>query len=333
MRFKKVLCVSCGSILLLFVSTLSAFAQQEGLVPIQINRDELVMISVKGEISPPGIAADVYRVTADGMPQVFPGTGGITYNFRVGDSAVHLASNHVEPAVSLQNLGPDNDRSSRESRGLNALSNIGNDAVVITGDAKGARGVVIGKHGGIEHIMVDFSDDDVYDKLAIGDEIQIRGYGTGMRLTNIEDITVMNVGPSLFDALSANGMGITAEGKLRIGVTHFIPAKIMGSGLGRTQTYTGDYDIQFFDPKTVKEFELETLRFGDIVAIVDADSTYGRVYRQDAITIASVSHGRSDSAGHGPGVTTLFTSKKGRIEPYKAAEANLATLLKIRRPR
>lgn len=312
-------------------STLSAFAQQEAPVPVQINRDELVMISVKGEISPPGIREDVYRVTADGMPQVFPGTGGITYNFRVGDSAVHLASNHVEPAVSIENLGPDNDRSSRQSRGLNALSNIGNEAVVISGDAKGARGVVIGKHGGIEHIMVDFSDDDVYDKLAIGDEIQIRGYGTGMRLTNIEDITVMNVSPSLFDALSANGMSITAEGKLRIGVTHFIPAKIMGSGLGRSQTYTGDYDIQFFDPKTVKEFDLESLRFGDIVAIVDADSSYGRVYRQDAITIASVSHGRSDSAGHGPGVTTLFTSKNGRIEPYKAGDANLAKLLKIRR--
>ncbi len=331
MSFEKVLNVSCGTILLFIASTLSASAEQDAFVTVQINRDELVMISVKGEIAPAGIAKDVYRVTADGMPQVFPGTGGITYNFRVGDSAVHLAGNHVEPAVSIENLGPENDRTGRDSRGLNALSNIGNEAVVISGDAKGARGVVIGKHGGIEHVMVDFSDDDVYDKLAIGDEIQIRGYGTGMRVTNIDDITVMNVSPRLFDALSANGMVRTAEGKLRIGVTHFIPAKIMGSGLGRSQTYTGDYDIQFFDPETVKEFNLDTLRFGDIVAIVDADSTYGRVYRQNAITIASVSHGRSDSAGHGPGVTTLFTSKNGRIEPYESGDANLANLLKIRR--
>ena len=35
-----------------FASTFSAFAQQEAPVPVQINRDELVMISVKGEISP-----------------------------------------------------------------------------------------------------------------------------------------------------------------------------------------------------------------------------------------------------------------------------------------
>ena len=296
-----------------------------------MNRDELVMISVKGAITSPGIRKDVYRVSADGIPEVSPGTGGITYNFRVGDSAVRLAGNHVEPAVSIANLGPDNVRDSRESRGLNALANVGNEAVVITGDAKGARGTVIGKHGGIEHIMVDFKDDGVYDKLVIGDEIQIRGYGTGMRLKNIDGVTVMNVGPSLFDALTANGMAITADGRLRIGVTHFVPAKIMGSGLGRTQTYTGDYDINFFDPETVEEYELDTLRFGDIVAIVDADSTFGRVYRQGAITIGSVSHGRSNSAGHGPGVTTLFTSSVGRIEVYKKPDANLAKLLKIRR--
>jgi len=331
MSFQRILGVFCGSILLFLTAIFATFAEEEAFIPVQFNRDELVMISVKGEISSPGIRKGVYRVTADGVPQVFPATGGITYNFRVGDSAVHLASNHVEPAVSIENLGAKNDRDSPESRGLNALSNIGNEAVVISGDAKGTRGVVIGKHGGVEHIMVDFSNDAVYDKLAIGDHFQIRGYGTGMRLTNIEDVTVMNVGPSLFDALNANGMARTPEGKLRIGVTHFIPAKIMGSGLGRDQTYTGDYDIQFFDPRTVEEFELNTLRFGDIVAITDADSTYGRVYRQGAITIAVVSHGRSDSAGHGPGVTTLFTSKTGRIEPYKMGDANLAKLLKIRR--
>ncbi|MFQ5549334.1 MAG: DUF4438 domain-containing protein [Woeseia sp.] len=321
--------IHCAAVLVLIA--LPALAEQDELAPVHINRDALVMISVKGAISQPGMREHVYRVSADGSPQVFPGTGGITYNFRVGDSAVRLAGNHVEPAVSIENLGPDNQRDSWESRGLNALANIGNEAIVITGDAKGARGTVIGKHGGIEHVMVDFKDDAVYDRLVIGDEIQIRGYGTGMRLTNVNGVTIMNVGPRLFDALRASGMARTADGKLRIGVTHLIPAKIMGSGLGRDQTYTGDYDINLFDPETVEEYDLDTLRFGDIVAIVDADSTYGRVFRQGAITVASVSHGRSDSAGHGPGVTTLFTSKTGQIEPYRTADANLAKLLKLRR--
>lgn len=328
-RFSRFL---CGSVFLCLFSADAGIAQESDLARVTFNRDELVMISVIGEISPPGISDKLYRVTADGVPQVFPATGGITYNFRVGDSAVRLAGNHVEPAVSIDYVGADNNRLSPESRGLNALSNIGNLAMVVSGDAKGSTGRVIGKHGGIEHVMVDFSDDAVYEKLVIGDQIQIRGYGTGMRLTNVEDVTVMNVSPQLFDALSENAMGRAPDGKLRIGVTHFIPAKIMGSGLGQDQTYTGDYDIQFFDPATVAEYSLDTLRFGDLVAIIDADSTFGRVYRQGAVTIGSVSHGRSDSAGHGPGVTTLFTSTKGQIEPYIADDANLAKLLKIRNP-
>jgi hypothetical protein len=320
--------ISIRHILVLLVIPAMATAQSGS--EVRYNADELVMISVKGQISHPTIRTDVYRVTADGVPQVYPGSGGITYNFRVGDSAVHLASNHVEPAVSLHNPGPANDLNSTVSRALNALSNIGNEARVVTGDARGSAGVVIGKHGGAEHIMVDFADDGVYDKLVIGDEFQIRGYGTGMSLTNVDGVTVMNASPTLIDALNNSGMSATNDRKLRIGVVHIIPSKIMGSGLGRDQTYTGDYDINFFDRATIEEYGLDALRFGDIVAIKDADSTFGRVYRQGAITVGSVSHGRSESAGHGPGVTTLFTSREGRIEIFRDSAANLATLLNIR---
>ena len=104
----------------------------------------------------------------------------------------------------------------------------------------------------------------------------------------------------------------------------------MGSGLGADNAYRGDYDIQMFDEKTVKEYGLDRLRFGDLVGIVDADATYGRIYRQGAITVGSISHSRSWVAGHGPGVTALFTSKDGNIELVEDRGANLATLLKIR---
>ena len=328
---KRSFLVALANALVATLLTTSPALADDALRRVEYNSEELVMISVSGQISMPGMNRDVYQVTADGEAQVLPSVGGITYNFRVGDSAVRLAGNHVEPAVSIFNAGADNDRNGHESRALNSLANIGNEVMVASGDAKGERGIVIGKHGGIEHIIVDFRQDEVYDKLVIGDVFQIRGYGTGMRLTNVEDVTVMNTGPKLLDALNKNGMGVTADGRLRIGVTHFIPAKIMGSGLGARQTYTGDYDIQFFDSQAIEEYDLASLRFGDVVAIIDADNTYGRVYRQGAITIGSVSHGRSDSAGHGPGVTTLFTSKDGLIEPYKKADANLAVLLDIRK--
>jgi hypothetical protein len=36
------------------------------------------------------------------------------------------------------------------------------------------------------------------------------------------------------------------------------------------------------------------------------------------------------SAGHGPGVTTLFTSSTGKIVPKVDGKANLASVLRLR---
>jgi hypothetical protein len=298
------------------------------ITPLQFNHDELVEQAVQGEISPPAIRDSVYRVHADGEVVLLPGTGSITYNFRTGDTAVRMAGNHVEPAVSLYSLGRDASRTGNDNRALNALSMIGNPVRILTGAAVGADGWVIGKHGGVEHVMVDFAP-GIYDALAIGDLMQIRTLGAGMRLTNIEGVRVFNTSPTLIEALNASGAGVTGEGQLRIGVTHTIPAKIMGSGLGRDHVFTGDYDIQLFDPEVNERYGLETLRFGDIVAILDADHSFGRTYFGGAVSIGVVTHGRSDSAGHGPGVTTLFTSREGHIEPFLDPHANLKTLLGI----
>ena len=116
-----------------------------------------------------------------------------------------------------------------------------------------------------------------------------------------------------------------------VGVTHEIPATIMGSGLGADTCYRGDYDIQLFDQETVDRYGLSDLRLGDLVAILDTDHSYGRVYKQGALSIGIVVHCDCVSAGHGPGVTTLFTcSQPGglrhRIDPH----ANLADILGLR---
>lgn len=298
------------------------------LQPIEFNQAELVEQAVSGEISPPAIRDSIYRVHADGEVTLLPGTGSITYNFRTGDSAINMAGNHVEPAVSLYSLGRENSRTGNDNRALNALSMIGNPVRILTGLGVGTQGWVVGKHGGVEHLMVDFAP-EVYDQLAIGDTMQIRTAGAGMRLTNIDGVRVFNASPTLIEAFNAAGAGITEDGKLRIGVTHFVPAKIMGSGLGRDHVFTGDYDIQMFDEEVNERYDLNSLRFGDIVAIMDADHSYGRTYRGGAVSIGVISHGKTMSAGHGPGVTTLFTSRDGLIEPVRDADANLKNLLAI----
>ncbi len=303
------------------------FAQQEPLTAVEYNEEYLVKMAVVGRIAEARLGNPPYRLGADGSVRVLPATGSITYNFRTGDSAVNLAGDHVEPAVTLYNPGSSNDRTSGESRGFNILSCIGNEVRVLNGDAAGARGYVIGKHGGSEHVMVDFKDPEVMKKMSPGDRMQVYAHGVGMELLNAGDVKAMSMSPRLMEALTDAGMGVTPAGKLRIGVALTIPAKIMGSGLGASHAYSGDYDIQLFDKEVVQQYGLDQLRFGDIVAITDADHSFGRIYKTGAVTIGVITHSGSIIAGHGPGVTTLFTSTSGNIETVIDPRANLKYLL------
>jgi hypothetical protein len=207
---------------------------------------------------------------------------------------------------------------------LNILSCIGNTAVVISGDAKGARGIVTGKHGGIEHVLVDF-DDRTLGRLAIGDTILIRACGTGLRIEGFDDVRIMNLDPALLAKMKIE----PAKSKLEVGVSHEIPAAMMGSGIGKAHAHSGDYDIQLFDKKSVSRLGLGDIKLGDIVAIKDADNTFGRMYRKGAITIGVVVHSDCVLSGHGPGVTTVMTHSRGGIVPKIDTNANIARILGI----
>lgn len=123
---------------------------------LRININRLVKISVVGEVASPIMGRSPYRISADGRPMVLPGVGGITYNVRVGDLAVGWEADHAEPGVSIENKEKDERFPGGANKALNVLSCIGNEVVVTTGDAKGEKGIVTGKNGGIEHVLVDF---------------------------------------------------------------------------------------------------------------------------------------------------------------------------------
>jgi len=292
---------------------------------LRTNRDRLVKVSVVGEVVSPVVGEAIYKVSADGEPVILPGVGGITYNIRVGDLATGWMADHVEPGVSLENRVSDSRMPQAQSRALNVLSCIGNEALVVKGDAKGERGVVVGKHGGIEHVMVDFKP-EAMERLVIEDRVMVRAYGVGLKLLEIPEVKVFNTDPGFLDALDP---GI-ADGKLEVPVTHEVPAAMMGSGLGRSHVASGDYDITMFCEGTVEEYGLGDLRFGDLVAITDADHSFGRIYRRGAMSVGIVTHSNCVTAGHGPGVTTLFTSKTGAIRPVIDPDANIAKILRLR---
>jgi hypothetical protein len=292
---------------------------------LRTNAEKLVKLSVCGEVVSP-VSRGAYSITADGMPVVLPGVGGITYNVRVGDLACGWEADHVEPGVSLENKENDSRFGQGANVAFNMLSCVGNEATVVSGEAKGAKGVLTGKHGGIEHVLADFQP-DVLEKLMHGDKVLVKSFGLGLKLLDFPSIKVMNIDPRLLKALNP----IAKSNKLEVPVTHIIPASIMGSGLGSNQCYSGDYDIQLFDEKTNKKHGLNDLRLGDLVAIMDADHSFGRIYLSGAVSVGIVVHTNCVISGHGPGVTTLFTSTDGKISLRIDARANVARLLKLRK--
>lgn len=288
---------------------------------IKTNEKALVMLALQGRIAHPDEFLP-YEVGHDGKPRALPGTGSITYNVKVGDPAFGWKSDHTEPGVSTVCTSDEKPF----VKGYNFLACSGNEVRVVTGDVKGAKGTVIGTHGGVEHVMIDFPD-KVLKKLTLDDKFLIKSIGQGLELTDFPEILCYNLSPTLLKKMNLR----PGRGVLNVGITHVIPAKIMGSGIGSLACTRGDYDITTQDPNAIKEFQLGTLRLGDIIAIQDSDNSYGRCYKKGAVSICVVVHCNSFAAGHGPGVMTLMTCAKPKIKAFIDKHANIAKLLKIGR--
>jgi hypothetical protein len=286
------------------------------------NANELVMQTVMGQIAHPVGRANPYRIGQDGVARVLPGTGGITINCRVGDPCVGLAADHVEPGVALHNNGREI-IGAKNGPNLALLTSacVGNKARVSTGPATGAVGMVTGKHGGVDHVLVDF-DAKTLLRLNIGDKVQILACGSGLRLLDFPDIAVTNCAPGLLKRWGTRASG----GMLEVPVTHAVPAAIIGSGLGKNSVWRGDFDVQLFDGPTRRRYDLETLRFGDLIAVMDSDSRYGAAWRGGRITIGVIVHSDSTVSGHGPGVAVLLTGPDSRLRPIRDSRANIAFL-------
>lgn len=292
----------------------------------RFNANDLVMVAVMGQITHPVGRSSPYRIGHDGVPRILPGTGGIAINQRIGDRCVGLAGDHIEPGVSLHN---NNREIIGEKNGPNlallTYACVGNAAQVVTGPCQGKLGLVTGKHGGVEHVLVDFPT-TVLRRLRIGDRIQIYSYGLGLRLLDYPQISVFSCSPLLI-----RHWGLRSRSqRLQVPVTHVIPASIVGSGIGKNNSVRGDFDIQLFDPEIRRRFGLNTLRFGDFVAILHSDTRFGRAYRQGFATIGVVVHGDSTASGHGPGVLTLLTGPGRSFELMRDTRANLAIVFGCR---
>jgi hypothetical protein len=289
---------------------------------LRTNVDRVVRTSVQGKVSyPRGVRA--HGVDAEGRPYLLPSTGGITYNVKVGHSAFGWAGDHVEPGVSTL-LEPDN-RMGPANTSYQFFACVGNTAIVVGGDAKGKKGIVTGHHGGAEHVLIDFPD-AVLEKLTMDDKFLIRSWGQGLALTDHPDVKVVNLDPDLLRKMRIRER---RDGRLEVPVAAIVPGHLMGSGVGSLSMGTGDYDIMTADREEIAELGLDKLRFGDFVAIENHENVYGRTWRRGAVTIGIVMHSDCVVAGHGPGVTTLLSSREPVLVPKVTSTANLAKILGI----
>jgi len=289
---------------------------------LKTNEDKVVEMYMECKPGQPRISTG-WRVDHKGKPFILPSIGGITLNVVVGDSAFGLAGDHIEPGASC--MANDKKMLDFPNNSLQMLTCVGNDARLLSGDAKGEIGTVIGHHGGSEHIIVDFAK-DVLEQMTYDDKILIRTRGQGLELIDYPDIKLFNLDPQLLKKLKIKE---TKKSLIKVPVTTKVPAQCMGSGVGRAHVAAGDYDVMTSDPETVKKYKLDKLRFGDFVALMDHDNSYGRAFVQGAVTIGIVVHSDCRLAGHGPGISTIMTCAKSLIEPILDPKANIADRLKI----
>jgi hypothetical protein len=286
---------------------------------LKTNKDKLITTAVQGVVQPPSSRG--YSTTYDGTPKLSLGMASINYTVSVGDLTYGWASaDHVEPDVTIQGR----DKPSPSDCALAILACIGNEAKVVSGDAKGEKGIFIGRHAGSDDLV--WFPKETLEKLALNDKIQIKSCGSGLRIEGFEDVRLNKTSPRLLE-----NMGIAVEkGQLVVPVAIEVPGYLMGSGIGGSFLETGDYDIQTTSPETVEEMNLKKIRLGDVVAIKDHLDVYGRGRYKGAVTIGVVVHGFSDSSGHGPGVDPIMSTFPGKIRTKIDPDANIAYYLGIR---
>ena len=280
------------------------------------NLDKLVKVALQSTTKQPSLSLPGVWAGYDGKARVVPGIGGITYSHYLGDKCIGIAGDHVEAGVSSVNL--DN----KANGAYITFACVGNEVTVLNGEAKGDKGVIVGKHGGCNHVMIAFKKDTI-EKLTYDDKFMVKGYGQGLELLDYPNIVAMNLDPDLLEKMPKYDV----DGGLSFGVKTIIPAFLLGSGLGSSTSISGDYDIMMHDPRANIEYNLNDLCFGDLVLIQDHVSTYGYDYYQGATTLGVIVHSDSFTSGHGPGVCTLLTSKDGSLKGHIDPKANLKDIL------
>jgi hypothetical protein len=277
-----------------------------------------VAVNLLGLVEQPEFGSTPYQVSADGNPYVPVGDGGIVLGVRLGESVFARDADHAAPGACL--VHPD--QGARHA--LTIYSCIGNQVVVRTGLAAGARGIVVGKRGEEGRVIISLAQEDLA-RLRPVDQVAVRAYGQGWRPAGFPaEVTVLNTAPAAFAALP---IAVTGDGRVLAGVRMIAASKLAGNGIGRPAA-GWDLDLQLSTSGQQSgdgSGGTGRLLLGDLLAVSDLDARWNMGYRRGWLTVGLVVHGASPLPGHGPGITPILTGPTGvlQAEPDLAGHAGL----------
>jgi hypothetical protein len=273
-----------------------------------------VAVNLLGLVEQPEFGSTPYRVSADGSSYVPVGDGGIVLGVRLGESVFARDADHAAPGACL--VHPD--EGARQA--LTVYSCIGNQVVVRTGLAVGARGIVVGQRGEAGRVIVRLAQDDLA-RLRPADQIAVRAYGQGWRPAGFPaEVTVLNTDPAAFAALP---IAVTGDGRRVLASVRMVVASLLaGNGIGRPAA-GWDLDLQLSAPGAQSGDGgggTGRVLLGDLLAVSDLDARWNMGYRRGWLTVGLVVHGASPLPGHGPGITPILTGPADVLQ----AEPDLA---------
>ena len=286
---------------------------------MKTNENLLVNVSVMGSVCQPNfqsLPAEPYRLDSNGNPFLLPSWGSVVHNVSVGDSAFGWEADCIHPGVSIKYSNETG------NRGLNILSCVGNEAIIMSGDAKNAKGFVTGKSGRFsEQVIVHFPK-KIREKISINDKILIKSIGVGLKISDFENVFCKSLSPKLFNKMNVK----ISKNKMNIPVAHIIPEHLIGAGSGLTSE-SGSLHIQTADNSEMKKHKLNNIKLGDIIYIENYDSSYQHGFLRNAWAVGIIGQTNGPRAGYGPGITILMSSKINNEKPKIETKANIVNYI------
>jgi len=282
---------------------------------LKTNEKKLIKMSIGGYVTQPSFKNPGYIPDNDGNSVILPGMYGVVNNVKVGDKAFGWKGDHIEPGISIDS------ENINEHFALHYLVCTGNKAIVRSGEAKGKTGIVTGEHA---RNLIHF-EQNILEKICVGDQIDIITHGRGLKLLDFPEIEIKKIDPNLLKSMNFK----VENKKLIVDVAIELPIKIMGSGAELNSEYV-DQDLMSGDRSLMKKLKIDQMKLGDLIVINHADHRWGRSYKKDHVSIALCIHGDSVMTGHGPGIMTIMTGTKKNLDWRINKKANLKNILKIK---